>query len=162
MAAQSVGHEEKPDDGLRVTHLPRPNHRKRVHERNLHYFQKLVVLERRLSRGKVRREEEVDFLVREPRRRIHRYDRLPLRCFVSGFFLQLPPRTVDWRFARLEATGRDFQEKPVGRVAVLLDQQDVRAEAQLGQRDNRGSPRMSNDLDVSNRSVGKAERVNVE
>src|SRR6267142_3328748 len=84
--------------------------------------------------------------------------------FHTYLLQQLPFCTCPWVLTRVQAAGRDLDERPVGRVTVLLNEQDRRIGPVRIGREGHDSSRagMTNHFELSGRAVGKSYGVHVQ
>src|SRR6267378_7771169 len=164
MLQNETRHEEDAQHRLRVTDHPVADQLQDFRQRLGSHLDEFVWLPRMLARSQVGRPKKVYPFVGKTGRRPYSSKTLePPGCH-TDFLQQLAARAHLWRFARIQASRRDFDQRPVCGIAVLLDEQDRWVStAWIGREgQHSGLPRVPYDLELSCRAVGKAHRVDVD
>src|SRR5882762_231793 len=114
--------------------------------------------------GQVRCPKKVNALVRETRRGPYSGKTLDPPGFHTYLFEQLPLSTYPRIFFRIQPACRDFDQRSIGGVPVLLNEQDrgVVSTRIRSKRNHGGGSRVPDHLELSGGAVGKAHRIHVQ
>src|SRR3954469_2494997 len=124
MLQGETSHEKDCQCGLRVADRAVPDQFEDLRKRLGRHLDELVRLARVLARRKIGRPKKVNAFVRETGRRPYSSKTLEPTGFHTDFFQQLPFSTYPRILARVQSPRRDLDECPIGRIAVLLNEED--------------------------------------
>ena len=107
----------------------------------------------------IERREEVDLFIGEARRGPDPTQRLEPSGALARFFLEFSDRAVFRGFAGIDLSRRHLEDRPLGGVAVLADQDHLvrRREGNDG-----GGPGMANDFQLEFSAIGKLHALAVD
>src|SRR5438045_1074630 len=164
MLQGETSHEKDGQRGLRVADHAIPDQFEDLRKRLGRYLDELVRLARVLPRREIGRPKKVNAFVGETRGRPYSSETLePTGCH-TDFFQQLPLSTYPRILARVQSAGRDLNECLVGRIAILLNEEDGGIGPMgIGNEGNDGRrSRMSNHLELSRRLIRKPHGIDVQ
>src|SRR6266576_49064 len=164
MPESETSHEQDAEGGLGVVYTPIPDKCECFREGLGRNLDKLVRLASVLAGREVRRPKQVNLLVRKPGCCPYRSKTLHPPGVHTDFLKQLPLRTILRVLSRIQPPRRYLDQRPVRRIAVLLDEQDrgICAARIRREREHGRSARMTNHFQLPCRSVRKTDRIHVQ
>src|SRR5664279_1498871 len=149
---------------LRIDDLIGPDHLERPRQSYRHEFDELVAFAGVRSARQPRREEDVDLLIGESRRREHREHVLEALRRTARLLAQFAPRAVLGRLLVLQPPRRHFEDEAFRGVPVLPDQEQLRIVAAGFAQDryDRAGPGMPDHLDLAGAPVGESHTVDIQ
>src|SRR2546423_1026044 len=164
MLQGETSHEKDSQCGLRVADHSVPDQFEDLRERLGRHLDELVRLPRVLARREIGCPKKGNAFVCETGGRPYGSKTLEPTGFHTDFFQQLPLSTYPRILARVQSAGRDLDECPIGRIPVLLNEEDSGIGSMgIGSEGNDGRRSwMPDHLELSRRLIGKPHGIDVQ